>query len=228
MLHDKLLRTEPRATQFLNSMSFAEVIADGTQQSKGILLMKELFSVIALMAVWLSGCGGGSTAGSSDAVTIDCAVEIQIAVVSGRKPGDTINEGDWRVAAACVLPVRSTGGPGHVVSSTDGAVIELQWSDVLMIHGGKMIAFSDCEWRLRNRVNRRDGVSHGFGGRLLNNTRNFGKEFEWISSVEIDTTLSDKTLREQSDRSLVIRGRLLPEAPPAEPLDLAALTGLAP
>ena len=63
-----------------------------------------------------------------------------------------MTDGDWRVAATCVLPVHSTGGPGHVVSNTDGTIIELQWGDVRMIHNIRLpdVACAEClgegEW----------------------------------------------------------------------------------
>jgi hypothetical protein len=188
--------------------------------------MKALTSVIAVMAVLLmSGCGGDSAAGSGNAVAIDCAIEIQIAVVSGLKPGYKMTDGNWRVAAACVLPVHSTGGPGHVLSNTDGTIIELQWSDVRLIHDGTFIAFGGCEWAIKNRIDRRDGVKQIVGGRLLNNTTNFGtqSEWEWLGSCDLDTAGEI-----QSDRKLVIRARFLPKAPPAQPLKLAEMTGLSP
>lgn len=183
--------------------------------------MKELSSVIALTAMLiLSGCSGDFDARSRNAVDIECAVEIQIAVVSGRKPGDEITDGDWSVAAACVLPIHSTGGPGHVVSNNNGAIIELQWNNVHMMHDGKYVEFGDGQWRIRNRIDRRDGTSQGFGGGVSTPPLSFGNDFDWLSSCDLDT--ADDV---QSDRKLVIRGRLLRAVPPAEPLNLAVLTG---
>lgn len=182
--------------------------------------MKELSSVTALTAVlMLSGCGGDSAAESRNVVAIDCAIEIQIAVVTGRKPGAEITDGDWRVAATCVLPVHSTDGSGHVVSNTDGTIIELRWTDVRLMHGGKRIEFGGGQWQIRNRIDRRDNTSQTFGGGVSNPPLSFGTDFEWLGSCDLDTAG-----KIQSDRKLVIRGRFLPEAPPAQPLNLAELT----
>jgi hypothetical protein len=150
--------------------------------------------------------------------------EVQITVVSGRKPGDNMKDGDWRVAASCVLLIRSTGGPGYVVSNTDGTIVRIRWSDVRLIRDG--IEFDGFDWALDNRIVHRDGVSHGFSGSFgrteaVRDKRHFGTDFEWLGSCEIDTAL-----RQQSDRRLVIRGRMLPETPPARPLNLAEMTGL--
>ena len=183
--------------------------------------MKELSSVIALMAVLLSGCGGDSAAASKNAASIDCAIEIQIAVVSGLKPGHKQTDGDWHVAAACVLPVRSTGGPGHVVSNTDGTIIELQWSDVRLSDNGKFIAFGGCEWEIKNRIDSRDGNRWTLGRGVVNNTTNFGTDSEWnwlVGPVTLDSGLSD--------RKFVIRGRMLPKALLTQPLKLEEMAGL--
>jgi hypothetical protein len=88
------------------------------------------------MPVLLSGCGRKSLQSTTES-SINCAVEIQIAVVSGLNEGDKLDDGEWHVAASCILPVHSTGGPGHVVCNTDGTVIELQWEDVQMTHAGE-------------------------------------------------------------------------------------------
>lgn len=184
--------------------------------------MKVRPSVIALTAAWLlPGCVGDSVAGSTNEGSIDCAIEFQIAAVSGLKQDDRLNDGDWRIAASCVLPVHSDGGPGHVVCNTDGTIVDIQWADVRLVDDGKSIAFGDCRWAIRNRIDRRDGVSHTIGGQSPNDTTYFSTDFQWLASCELDTAL-----RQRSGRRLVIRGRLLPEAPPAQPLNLADMTGL--
>lgn len=189
--------------------------------------MKALTSIIAPVAMLLlSGCGGATVAESENAVAIDCAIEIQIAVVSGRETVGDLNEGDWRVAAACVLPVHSTGGPGHVICNTDGAIIEIKWSDVRLLNNDSDIAFDGFDWRIHNPLDRRDGVSQTIGWSGADDTESFSTDFYWLATCELDTMLSDEALREQSDRRLIIRGRLLPETPPAQPLDLAELTEL--
>lgn len=182
--------------------------------------MKTLSSAVALMALLLlPGCGGDSDAASKNALTIDCAIEIQIAVVSGLQPGFEITDGDWRVAATCVLPVQSTGGPGHVVSNNDGAIMELKWDNVCTKFGGKRMEFGGGQWFIRNRIDRRDGVSQTLGGGISNPPLSFSTDFEWLGSCDLDTDG-----RSKSDRMLVIRGRVLPKAPPAQPLNLAELT----
>jgi hypothetical protein len=168
-----------------------------------------------------------AAADSRNAVTIDCAIEIQIAVVTDLKPGHKMTDGDWHVAAACVLPVRSTGGPGHVVSNTDGTIIELQWSDVRLIHDGKWIAFDDFEYVIRNRIDCRSGTSYSnLGSRQLNSPRTFPTDSEWYW-IAGKVGLAPAS-REPFDRWLVIRGRYLPKAPPAQPLHLEEMAGLEP
>jgi hypothetical protein len=169
----------------------------------------------------LSGCGGESAAESKNTATIDCAIEIQIVVVSALKPGYKINDGDWHVAAACVLPVHSTGGTGHIISNANGTIIELQWDDVRIMHNGKRIEFAGGQWRIRNRIDRRDGISQTLGGGASSPPLSFGTDFEWLASCEIDTGLSERT-----GRKLVIRGRMLPKTPPALPLNLEERAGL--
>ena len=197
------------------------VIGKRQTNPNGNVTMKELSSVIAVLAMLvLSGCGGESAASPENADSIDCAVEIQIAVVSGRKPGDEITEGDWRVAAACALPVHSTGGPGHVMSNTNGTIIELQWTDVRMMPDGKRIEFGGGRWRIRNRIDRRDGNSQTLAGGASNPPLSFATDFEWLGSCDLDTAGE-----QDSDRKLVIRGRLLPKVPPARPLNLEEAVG---
>jgi hypothetical protein len=99
-------------------------------------VISKLSPLILLMPVLLSGCGRKSLQSTTES-SINCAVEIQIAVVSGLNEGDKLDDGEWQVAASCILPVHSTGGPGHVVCNTDGTVIELQWEDVQMTHAGE-------------------------------------------------------------------------------------------
>ena len=148
---------------------------------------------------------------------INCAVEIQIAVVSGHEQGDTMDDGEWHITASCILPVHSTGGPGHVVCNTDGTVIELQWDDVRMIQSGRRISLRGGQWRIRNRIDRRDGVSQTIGGGVSNPPPSFGPDFEWLASCEIDTMLAEPT-----GRKLVVRGRLLPDEPATKPLSLTS------
>ena len=171
----------------------------------------------------LSGCGGETAAESKNTATIDCAIEIQICVVAGLKPGYTIDDGDWYVAAACVLPVHSKGGRGHVISKTDGTITELQWNDVRLMRHGNYIQFDGGQWRIRNRIDRRDGTSQTLGGGVSSPPLSFGTDFDWLASCEIDTGLSKRT-----GRKLVIRGRILPESPPVLPLNLEEQAGLGP
>ena len=187
------------------------------------VLMKELFSAIALLSVLLlTGCSAKSAASSKVASGINSTLEIQITVLSGFKPGKT--DGDSHVAASCVLPVHSTGGPGHVVCNTDGTMIELQWSGVRLIEDGSVIEFDGFEWGIKNRIDRRDGVKMSkLGHRELDQTTNFGTDFRWLAACQLDTAS-----RHKSDRQFVIRGRMLLKAPPVPSLNLEELAGLAP
>ena len=185
-----------------------------SQQGIGFF-MNKLSLLILLAAVMLSGCGRNSVQPATES-SINCAVEIQIAVVSGLNEGDEMDDGEWHVAASCVLPVHSTGGPGHVVCKTDGTVIELQWDDIKMTHAGNRIRLEGGQWRIRNRIDRRDGVSQTIGGGESHPPPSFGPDFEWLASCEIDTMLAAPT-----GRKLVVRGRLLPDEPTIEPLNLS-------
>jgi hypothetical protein len=133
-----------------------------------------------------------------------------------------MSDGEWHVAATCVLPVHSSGGPGHVVSNTNGTIIELNWNDVRMIHNGRRIKFEGGKWRIINRIDRRDGVSQTVAGGPSRPEMSIGMEFEWLASCEIDTALTERT-----GHRLVIRGRMLPETPAALPLKLEERAGLA-
>jgi hypothetical protein len=185
-----------------------------SQQGRGFF-MNKLASLILLATVMLSGCGRNPVQPTTES-SINCAVEIQIAVVSGLNEGDSMDDGEWHVATSCVLPVRSTGGPGHVVCKTDGTVIELQWDDVQMTDAGNRIRLEGGQWQIRNRIVRRDGVSQTIGGGVSHPPPSFGPDFEWLAACEIDTMLAEPT-----GRKLVVRGRLLPDAPTIEPLNLS-------
>lgn len=180
---------------------------------------RKIFTIAILTALSLGGCTEYSNQKDESPLSINCAIEIQVAVVSGRGKNATIDEGEWRVAARCLLPITSSGGSGHVISSTDGTIVEMKWDRVQMSDDGTRIVFSDCEWAIRNQIERRDGVSQRVGGRRLSPPLVFGSEFDWLATCEIDTAGEQK-----SDRRLVIRGRLLPEAPTPPPLKLADLT----
>ena len=72
------------------------------------------------------------------------------------------------------------------------------------------------QWRIRNRIDRRDGVSQTIGGGVSHPPPSFGPDFEWLASCEIDTMLAEPT-----GRKLVVRGRLLPDEPATKPLSLS-------
>ena len=183
-------------------------------------LVKTFTSFLILAAALaLSGCASETAASSNTRNIVDCAIEIQIAVVSGQKPGHKMSDGDWAIAASCVLPVQSTGGPGSVVCSTDGTIIRIRWQDVRQRQN--RVEFGSFEWTVGNRIDRRDGTSQTLGGQLVNAPTPFGTEFEWLADCEIDTGLAQRT-----GRRLVIRGRLLPEPPSASPLKLEEMAGL--
>ena len=130
--------------------------------------------------------------------------------------------GKWKVAASGVLPIRTTGGAGSVVANTDGTVIELHWTDVRTLENGKAISFDNCEWVIKNRIDRADGVSQNVGGRKISGPRRFTTDFDWLASCDLDIDA-----KSESDRRLVIRGRMLPESPELQPLDLEKLTAAA-
>lgn len=181
--------------------------------------MKMVLSVLTLGVTLISGCAGESTASSTNSDSIDCAIEVQIAVVSGLKSGQRAADGNWSVAASCVLPVQSTGGAGVVVSNTDGTIVRIRWQDVR--RGWNGLQFDGFEWSIENRIDRRDGTSMTLNGQQVNTSMQFGPEFEWLADCEIDTGGLPRT-----GRRLVTRGRLLPVPPAASPLHLEEMAGL--
>ncbi len=105
----------------------------------------------------LVGCGGKSIATPKPATNIDRSLELQIAVRS--KPyqaGDEINDGEFRVLASNVLPIHSTGGPGGVLSETDGVLVEIAWSGVRLL-GNDELRLTDFRWTIHNQLVEHDG-----------------------------------------------------------------------
>ena len=86
---------------------------------------------------------------------------------------------------------------------------------------GNYIQFDGGQWRIRNRIDRRDGNSQTLGGGVSSPPLSFGTDFDWLASCEIDTGLTERT-----GRKLVIRGRMLPKTPPVPPLKLERWAGL--
>jgi len=183
--------------------------------------MKILSSVLALITLVLfSGCDGESSSVSRDTGSIDCAIEIQIAVrVQPYREGDGMNEGEFLVVSSNVFPIRSTGGPGHAICNSDGAVMEIEWSSVQMLQSRKdqhhrfkkRIAFGDFRFELNNQVVRPDGVSHGFGSNPGSLTL----------TTEFDVTQGPVTFSSgagRNDHALLVRSRLLAKNKTANPL----------
>ena len=182
--------------------------------------MKIVSSAFAhVTLVLLSGCGGESTSVFRDAGAINCSIEIQIAVRSQPyRTGDGMNEGDFLVVSSNIFPIRSTGGPGHVVCNSDGVIMEIQWDGVQLLESRidqhhsfeKRISFDNFRFQLNNQIVRPDGVSHRFGSgpRLLT----LSTEFDLTHGP---MTFSSRTGKEE--RALMVRARLT-KTEPAKPL----------
>lgn len=179
--------------------------------------MRSLRPLLATCPVLLIlGCSSGSAGPDSHAAPIDVVVEIQVAVVSGLSEGDSNDDGTWEVATDWVLPIRSSGGPGHVVCNHDGMILELSWDDVTTIDHVQRLKFDGGEWRIVNPIQRGDWTTNRLAGGKSSPPLSFGNDFDWLVSCEIDTK------RPESDRRrLVVRGRLLPQNPPVQPLVLS-------
>ena len=183
----------------------------------GLILATLMMVPLTILPAMISGVVQKQVSNS-----VDCALEFQIAVKSSAsQPGEDINTGQWDVAAECVIPIRSDGGPGQAVSNSDGAVIRMSWSSVRLMNDG--IRFEELAWNIENPIERRDGVTHtGIGGqRIAPSSTWMGEEFEWLAAVELDTMSQTP-----SDRQLVFRVRYLAEAPDPKPLNIAQLTAL--
>ncbi len=184
--------------------------------------MKSVSSVIALITLaLLPGCGSESTPGFIDTASIDCAIEVQIAIRSEPyKRGDRINEGDFRVMSSNVFPIHSTGGAGHGVMSSNGANMEVRWDRVrlqerrLDQHHSpeKRIAFDNFGFQIKNPIVLPNGTSYPNGLGHSERKRMLTTEFDSF----VAATFSSEA--EKKPRLFVIRARLLPEAGSAKPL----------
>lgn len=183
--------------------------------------MKVVYSALANMTlILLTGCGSESSSVLRDTGDIDCAIEIQIAVRSQPyREGEGMNAGDFYVASSNVFPIRSAGGPGHVISKSDGVIMEIEWSGVQLRERRKdqhhsfknRISFDDFRFQLINQVLRPDGTSHGFGSGPGSMT--LGPEFDVTQGpVTFSAGVDNK------ESALVVRARLLPGTDPVMPL----------
>ena len=184
--------------------------------------MNTISSAIAIITlVLLSGCRSESAVSKEGEGTVDRAVDFQIAVRSNPYgQGDSLNEGEFLVVSSNVLPIHSTGGPGHVVCNHDGVIMELQWEGVRLFQTridqhhspDTRIAFDNCRFVIKNQLVF-GGTSHGIGSETP--SRNFNTEFDWMyGPVTFPSGVDDDVI------VLVIRGRLLPQPESARPLTI--------
>ncbi len=149
-------------------------------------------------------------------------MEVEIAVRSEPyRPGDRIDEGDFSVVSSSVIPIGSTGGPARIVCNTDSVVFELEWRDVQLFKSRKdqhsepnaRLSFHDCRFRIKNQIVRPDGVAHQLSMRS-----------DLTLDQSFDPIFSPLTFSSDGgdERTLVIRARLVPEAPATKPLPLAS------
>lgn len=184
--------------------------------------MKPVYSATAVILLVLTGCSSQSDLWTEKAGDVDTAIEVEIAIRSHPfEPGDAINEGEFVVVSSNVIPIRSTGGPGHTISDSDGVIMELQWDDVRLLQSRidqhhpsvSRISFENIRFNIQNQLVRPDGVTHRLGA---------GPDSLTLDSTfdPIMSPLNFSAPADDAERTLVIRARLLTEPPPARPLSL--------
>lgn len=184
--------------------------------------MKLVYSATAVTLLVLAGCSNQSDLWAEKAGDVAAAIEVEIAIRSHPfEPGDAINEGEFFVVSSNVIPIRSTVGPGHAISSVDGVIMELQWDDVRLLQSRNdqyhryesRISFENVRFNIQNQLVRPDGVTHlpGSGPDSLTLDGTFHPIF---------SPLNFSSPADDGERALVIRARLLTEPPPARPLSL--------
>lgn len=184
--------------------------------------MKPIYSATAIALLVLSGCSSQSDVWTEKSGDIDTAIEVEIAVRSHSfERGDAINEGKFFVVSSNVIPIRSTGGPGHTLSDSDGVIVELQWDDVRLLQNRlnqhapleSRVLFQNVRFNIHNQLVRPDGVTHSIGSTPASLTLD----------GTFDPIVSPLTFSSPADdvqRALLIRARLLTEELPAKPLSL--------
>jgi len=190
--------------------------------------MKKALSITTTLSfVLLCGCERESKVWIEDPGGHESAVEIQIAVRSDPyQLGDSVNEGDFSIVSACVLPISSIGGPGHAICNQDGAIIEMKWRDATLLQTRldqhhpptRQIRFDKFRFAIRNEIVRPDGTRHRVSSGPASQT--LGNEFDWLISP---ITFSSE--EGNSERALVVRARFLPEIESVKPLPISALAG---
>lgn len=190
--------------------------------------MKQPFSIItALSFVLLCGCERESEVWIEDPGGHESAIEIQIVVRSDPyQLGESVNEGDFSIVSACVLPIDTTGGPGHAICCQDGAIIEMKWREATLLktrrdqhHPAKReIRFDEFRIAIRNEIVRPDGTRHRVSSGPA--SQPLGNEFDWLISPITFSSEEGK-----NERALVIRARFLPEIESPKPLPILALAG---
>ncbi len=182
------------------------------------------FAAVATICVTaITGCGEQSSAWMPSPGPIDCEVEVQIAVRSQPySEGDVINDGNFKVLSTTILPIKSNGGRGHVVSKNDEAVVELHWDAVTVSqmrkdqhHEPKLqIEFENCRLEIKNDIVRPDGTSHRLGA----------ESASWIAGEDYELKFSPITFTADDDneRAIVVRTRLIKQATKAASIDVGA------
>lgn len=190
--------------------------------------MKQALSITATIAfVLLCGCERESEVWIEDSGSHESGVEVQIAVRSDPyQLGDSVNEGDFSIVTACLLPIGPTGGPGHAICNQDGTIVEMNWRGVTVLktrldqhHPAKrQIRFDNFRFAIRNEIVRPDGTRHRVSSGTASQT--FGTDFEWLISPITFSSEEGKNVQ-----ALVVRARFLPEIEPAKPLPISPPAG---
>ena len=190
--------------------------------------MKQLSVALLITALAsISGCQPVTSAELRNETDIHCNIEIQIAVRSEPyKTGDAVNSGKYHVLSSNLFPIHSIGGSGHVVSNTNGTIIEICWNKVQLItfDGEKRVQFDDFSYVIKNQIQPPDGINHRFGSSTKSMTLN--TEFDWLQSpLAYAVSGQRRSQNRDNHRSLVVRGRLLKKVAAAKPLRISASAG---
>lgn len=127
-------------------------------------------AVIPLLS--LAGCGHETAVWQSQSAGIDCGLQVQVIVRSlTETPTSSGSAENHRVVVSSMLPIISNGGAGHVVSSVEGVLMDLEWDEVRVLQSREdqhhpwqyRLAFKGFRFSIRNQILRPDGVRHRLG-----------------------------------------------------------------
>jgi hypothetical protein len=103
-----------------------------------------------VMLLALTGCAEEAPAQPQDTEMVGFRIALRSQF---RQPGDAIGSGDYEVVNEHRFPI-TPGGPGHVVSVSDGVVLEAHWEDAEVRKDGnpekEFLVLSGFTWQVHN------------------------------------------------------------------------------